>query len=56
MECLSKPKLIISTEHGVAIWDLTIFSSGSSSYEVWLAEDSGKVTQLSFDATLQLTK
>ena len=43
-ECLSKPKLVTSTEHGVAVWDLAVFSNGSTSFEVWLAEDSGKVT------------
>ena len=52
---LSKPQLLYSAEHEVAIWDLVTQSSRSNNKEgeddldldVFLAEDSGKVTHLS---------
>ena len=44
-ECLSRPKLVYSTDHEVAIWDVAVLNAnGASKFEVWLAEDSGKVT------------
>ena len=50
---LSKPQLLYSAEHEAAIWDLVTQSSRSNNTEgeddldVFLAEDSGKVTHLS---------
>lgn len=54
VECLEHPKLLYQAEHEVAIWDVTVYNKAPR-LEVWLAEDSGKVTQLSIDiSTLQL--
>ena len=56
VECLSRPRTVYATMHGVAIWDLVALSSGQM-LEVWLAEDSGTVTQLRLDsATLNVTQ
>ena len=44
--CLSRPVKVYSTEDEVAVWDLAVYSKNDKQ-EVWLAEDSGKVTQLS---------
>ena len=44
---MGNPRLVYSVEHEVAIWDLVTQSSGS--LEAWVADDSGKVTQLSFE-------
>ena len=43
IECLSRPKLVYSTAHEVAIWDLAVLNKNGK-LEMWLAEDSGKVT------------
>ena len=51
--CLSRPKLVYQAEHEVAIWDLATYSKGER-HEVWLAEDSGKVTQLLLDNTMKV--
>jgi len=53
VEFLSKPRLVYSTEHEVAIWDLVTLSSGS--LEVWVADDSGRVTQLTLADENSLT-
>ena len=53
-ECLSRPSFVFRADHSVSIWDCAVLSK-SPRLEVWLAEDSGKVTQLTFDASLQMT-
>lgn len=53
VECLSRPKLVYTTAHDVSIWDLTVFSKAPK-FEVWLAEDSGKVTQLTLESNMQV--
>lgn len=55
-EFVSRPKLLFTTEHEVAIWDFTVLSVATQqTMQVWLAEDSGKVTELSLGADLQIT-
>ena len=39
----------------MAIWDLAVYSSSLGKNEAWLAEDSGKVVQLSFDDKLNVS-
>lgn len=58
VDCLSRSQLIFTTQHDVAIWDLAVLNISSTNLEVWLAEDSGKITQLNFasDLTLSETK
>ena len=52
--CLSRPVKVYSTEDEVAVWDMAVFSKNSKQ-EVWLAEDSGKVTQLSLASNEQIS-
>ena len=51
VECLSRPKKIFESEHEVAIWDLAVMNMADK-VEAWIAEDSGKVTQLCFDRSI----
>ena len=52
VECLMKPQLVYSTTHDVAIWDMAVLSAnGAAKVEVWVAEDSGKVNQLTLNAS-----
>jgi len=56
VDCLSRSRLIFTTQHAVAIWDLAVLNTTSTNLEVWLAEDSGKITQLNFDGDLTLSE
>ena len=50
VECLSRPNCIWTAEHEVALWDIAALNM-SESLVAWVAEDSGKVTQISFEST-----